>query len=140
MTAALTTRKFPREERWTFHLFPLKAGQKVFRGTMACLDLTTGYVVQGAPGASLKWIGFFDEDVDNTLGTSGALSVNVYLVKERVLAWWANDTASPIVQADIGSNCYILDNQTVTLAASGDSVCGVVWALGPLGVLVEVQP
>jgi hypothetical protein len=132
MTARMT-----KEERWKKHLFPLSAGETAERGKMACLDTSTGECVAGQASTTLIHIGSFAEDVDNSAGGS-AVPVNVDLDRELVVRYWDNDTGSAVAASDVGSDCYILDDSTVTMTSAGHSKAGRVWAVDTVrGVAVE---
>lgn len=128
--SALTASRMQREERWSLKKFTLASGQKAFKGGIACIDTSTGTVKPGIVSTTLKRIGNFNEDVD---ATSGALPVNVRLDKEWVVARFANDVAgTPVVAANIGSTCFILDDHTLS-GSSGTSTRSVA------GLVVDVD-
>jgi hypothetical protein len=136
--AALQDKRMTRETRFKHKAFPLAASTKVYQGGIACLDTSTGDVTKGAASTTLKKIGEFDETVDNSSGSAGALYAMVNLDREVVARWYDNDTGTAVVAANVGSDCYILDDHTVTGASSGNSVAGRVWAVDSFfGVLVE---
>lgn len=107
----------------------LAAGQKVFKNTIACIDTSTGTVKQGTASTTLKPIGVFNEDLDNSAGGS-SVEVDVNFIDEIVIVWWAN--GSSITAANIGSTAYILDNVTVTTVATGHSALGTILAIDPV--------
>lgn len=102
----------------------LKAGTKVFKGGLVATD-ATGYAVSGAglQATGLKIWGVAIKDVDNTLGASGALAVDV----DRGIWVFVNLGADPVVQGDVGSPVYADDDQTVrhTSATGTRSAAGV---------------
>jgi hypothetical protein len=105
------------------------------KGKMACLDTTTGKVTKGAASATLIPVGYFNE----TMTGDGTAQVIVRLFREVKLHWWTNDGVAPVVSADIGSDCYIKDDTTVSSDGTGRSVAGKVWALSTTdGVLVSM--
>jgi hypothetical protein len=128
-----------REERWSYKQFPM-AAVAVYQGGIACLDTATGYVTKGHTGTGLKPIGIFAEDVDNSAGAAGAALVNVKLSSEVVTYRFANDSGAGAVHAaDVGGLCYMLDDQTVSMTSSGNSVAGVIWNVdSTYGVAVEI--
>lgn len=68
------------------------------------------------------------KDVDNTGGLAGAKRIELRMLGSRKLEVVKNDVGgSPVVAADIGSEVYWLDNQTITMDATGRSVAGRVW-------------
>lgn len=127
----------PRETRFKNKAFPL-AAVKVFQGGIACIDTSSGNITKGAASTTLLKIGEFAESVDNSGGSAGALSVLVSLDREIVARWYDNDTGTAVTASDVGQDCYILDDHTVTFSATGNSKAGRVWAVDSVkGVLVE---
>jgi hypothetical protein len=136
--AALTDKRMTRETRFKNKAFPLDASTKVFQGGIACGDTSTGNVTKGQAGTSLIKIGEFVESVDNSAGGAGALSALVSLDREIVARWYDNDTGTPVTAAEVFSDCYVLDDHTVTGSSTGNSKAGRVWAVDSVkGVLVE---
>jgi hypothetical protein len=132
---ALAQARMSLFERWTHHLFPLAVGSKAWRGGMACIDVSTGKCEPGHVEADLVYIGKFDEDVD---ATTVEKPVNVDLGVEIEVVWWNNDAAAPVLATHLLLNCYILDDQTVSIDATGRSVAGRVWAVDAVkGVAVQ---
>jgi len=115
---------------------PLTTAAVAERGKMACLDTSTGYLALGATSTTLRPIGYFDEDATGDETTN----VRVRLFDEIRVHWWANDTGgTPVVAADVGSLCYVLDDSTVTGDATGASSAGRVWGTNATnGVAVEM--
>jgi hypothetical protein len=130
MTARMT-----RNEAWAYFEHPLTAAQVAERGKLACLDTSTGLLVLGAVSATLRPIGYFDEDATG----DGTTNVRVRLFREIRIHWWDNDGATAVVAADIGSLCYILDDTTVSGDPTARSAAGRVWAVNTTnGVAVEM--
>lgn len=98
------------------------AAVKVYAGSIAAVN-ASGYVTKGAASTTLKYVGRFEEQVDNSAGSAGDKSVRV----RRGQAFkFENSGTSAIAQADLGNVCYIEDDQTVskndqagTLSAAG---------------------
>jgi len=134
MTATTTDRQTIRRERGLVTL-PIAAGTEVINGTIACVN-ANGYAVEGATATNLVYMGRFESTVDNTDGADGDLAVNVRTPAADAFLW-DNDTANPVTQAMLGTKCYILDNQTVTANATGNSLAGVVVEVTSEGVWVE---
>lgn len=114
----------------------LKSGQKVFQGSRVSLNTADGKAYPSQSGiATLVPIGFANDDVD---ATSGDKTIKVRLDAELVCAWMKNDTlGTPVGSANVGSECYELDDQTVTMASSGNSKAGrVIMVDAVKGVLV----
>lgn len=98
------------------------AAVKIYAGSIAAVN-ASGYVTKGAASTTLRYIGRFEEQVDNSAGSAGDKSAKV----RRGQAFkFKNSGTSAIVQADLGNICYIEDDQTVsktdqagTLSAAG---------------------
>lgn len=128
-------KRMVKAEIWTYREFVLTNAVQAEQGKMACLDTSTGLVTKGGASTTLLPIGWFAEDL---LG-DGVKKVNVRLFEEVHAAWWANADAPNSVQAaDVGSECYVLDDTTVTTDATGHSKAGRVLAVdAQKGVLVQ---
>lgn len=116
----------------------LKNAEVAHEGGLACIDKADGALVRGKPGTTLVPIGLFIDLPETGLTGDGTKTVKVRLFKE-VWAWWfVNDSGTPVVDANFGEECYILDDQTVTGSATGASKAGRVWQVDATkGVLVE---
>lgn len=120
---------------------PLAANAKVYRGALAVAFLSgasSGYFTQGQAG-DIVAVGRYTEDVDNTGGADGALSAEIEFFTDRWVFLLKNDTVSAVVVADRESACFVLDDQTVTHAANGNGVAGVVYDVTSDGVWVEIR-
>ena len=125
-----------RIEAWSYYQGVLTNAVQAEKGKLACIDTATGLVTNGAASATLIPIGYFDERL---LG-DGTLEVRVQLFQEVWIHWFDNDVATPVVVGDVMSDCYILDDETVTGDATGASVAGRVWAISSVeGVGVEMR-
>jgi hypothetical protein len=102
---------------------PVKTGIKILAGTIVMSD-ATGYAIVGADTASCIFRGIAMEQVDNTLGASGAVNVTVRKKGEFLMACDSNAT---FAVTDNGTAVTILDNQTVSKAATttNDIACGI---------------
>ncbi len=130
---ALAADRMLSKERWTRHRFPLASGNEAFKGGIACIDLSTGKVEPGHAETDLLNIGTFAEYMD---ATAAEKYVDVDLGREIEVVWYVN--GSSIAATDVGSLCYIADDQTVTTTPTGASVAGRIWAVETTrGVAVE---
>lgn len=116
--------------------YPVLAATKVLAGTIA-VRTVAGYVQGGAVATTLKALGVFDETVDNTGGASGDVKAPV-----RRDGWFrfANSSAGDLITiADIGNDCYVLDNQTVakTDGTATRSIAGKVRDVDAAGVWIS---
>lgn len=133
MTALLQERA-RRVFVWKYKSFTL-TGAKAWKGGRAALN-SSGKVVPASSISGLLPIGIFAETVD---ATSADAPVQVDLEREVTIEYFANATASDAVAAtDIGSNGYMMDDQTVTITPAGRSVAGRIWDVDTLkGIGIE---
>lgn len=129
------TERIIREANWGHNDFVLTSGEVAEKGHMACFDTSTGEVVPGQLSTTLLPIGWFAE----SLTGDGVKKVAVRLFEEIAAAWWQNDSAgTPVLAADVGQECYVLNSSGVTMDSSGASKAGRVLAVDSLkGVLVQ---
>ena len=113
---------------------PAAAAQLVYAGSIVMRN-ATGYIVKGQTALNLVAVGRAEARVDNTLGANGALSVKYRAGTYR----FANLAADPVVLADIGKACFVVDDQTVakTSGAATRSKAGVVDNVDAQGVWVR---
>lgn len=115
--------------------FPVKAAVKLFAGSIGVID-ATGYLTKGAVATTLKAVGVVQEQVDNTSGLDGAVNGEV----RRGVFCLANSAAGDLIaRADIGADCYIVDDFTVAKTSGGAtrSVAGKIRDVDSRGVWVE---
>lgn len=101
---------------------PVAATQKIYIGATVCLD-ASGNAVKGATATGLKARGVAQKRTDNTSGIDGAV------VSDTLAGVWARKNSSAgdlITRADIGNDCYIVDDEAVAKTNGGAtrSVCG----------------
>ena len=135
MTAATKDRD-TQEVTGRFRSFGLAASAKVYAGTIAVLT-AAGFLTKGSTAATLKCVGVFDQPYDNTGGADGAIAGDV---KRGIFGPFANSAAGDaIANTDIGTTCYIVDDQTVakTSNAGARSAAGVVHLVDATGVWVR---
>lgn len=116
--------------------FPMAAGAKVFAGTIAALD-AAGNVNKGITATTLKCVGVFQRPYDNTGGAAGAITAEARL---GVFGPFANSSAGDLIaDTDIGTTCYIVDDQTVakTNGTATRSAAGTVYKVDTSGVWVR---
>ena len=138
--SALTKSRAVKPVR-SFRITLPSTAQQVYKGGTACLDTSTGLVAKGTASTTLFPIGTYVEDA--LVPASG--SVTVELFRELRAIWFVNSTSTDqITQTECGSNCYIVDDQTVAKTSNSNarSIAGRVWRVDPVkGVLVEfAQP
>jgi len=115
---------------------PVAASTRIFAGSLVCLD-AAGNAVPGSLSATLKARGVAQEQVDNRDGAAGALRIET----RRGVFQFANSASTDeITRADIGSKCFIVDDQTVAKTSATDtrSVAGTILDVDAGGVWVEI--
>ena len=134
MTALSSARNTPERTGNVFG-FPVKASVKAIQGGIAVLN--AGYAAPGTAATGLVCIGRFEETVDNTSGSNGDVSVQV---KRGVFKFANSASGDLIAQADVGADCYIVDDQTVakTSATNTRSIAGKIIAVDADGVWVKL--
>jgi hypothetical protein len=135
--AALTTERDTRRRNGDNAEFPVAAATKIFAGGIVCLSTANNLATKGATATTLKAVGVADDTADNTAGAASAINVKV-----RRDGWFpfANSAAADlIVLGDVGSDCFIVDDQTVakTNGTNTRSVAGKVRDVNAQGVWIE---
>lgn len=133
---ALTADRNTPQRALTRRVFNAKGANKFYTGALAMLD-SDGRVRKGATATGMRGIGRVFAAVDNTSGADDAVTVEV----EAGIFRWANSSAGDAIgQANIGSTCYIVDDQTVAKTDGGGtrSAAGQVVDVDPQGVWVQM--
>jgi hypothetical protein len=101
---------------------PVASAKTIYGGAAVCFN-ATGYVTPGDDAANLIFAGIAAEQKDNSSGSDGDLDVTF---ERDGLHLFTLDTA--ITQANVGDQVYLVDDQTVDLAAnvSENIFCGVI--------------
>lgn len=117
---------------------PVAAAVTLHAGALAALD-ANGRVTPGATATTLKGLGRVEERVDNSAGAAGAVTARV---KRGVFRFANSAAADELTAADIGADCYIVDDQTVakTDGTGTRSLAGKVWNVDAQGVWVDTRP
>jgi len=118
---------------------PVAAATKIFAGSIVAVNASggaAGYATKGATATVLRGVGVAIEQADNSAGAAGDIRVKVRRGTWRFLN---SAAADQITAADIGADCYIVDDQTVakTNGSATRSVAGKVVDVEPAGVWVE---
>lgn len=120
-------------------VLPVAGGVNIFAGALVAINASggdAGYATKGAAATVLRGVGVALEPADNTAGADGAITVKV-----RRGTWQFLNSASGdlITLADIGADCYIVDDNTVakTNGSNTRSVAGKVRDVDARGVWVE---
>lgn len=115
-------------------VLPVKANTRIYEGSLVVLD-STGYAVPGKKAEGLIAAGRAEEFIDNT-GIGNADGAKTVKVRRGVFKF-SNDITNPVTPKDILKTCYIFDDETVTILATGASPAGKVIGLENGEVLVE---
>lgn len=110
----------------------IAANKKIFAGSLVARD-ASGYATPGAAATTLVGVGRAAETVDNTSGAAAALQVPV----DKGIFQFANSATDPVTIADIGNDCFIEDDQTVSHTDTNQSVAGKVYDVDAAGVWVQ---
>lgn len=134
MAALAKDRNTPQRAGDDFNA-PVAAAVKIFTGSLVALD-AAGDATPGAVSLTLTALGRAQETVDNTGGAAGDVSVEV---RKGVFRFANSAAADLIIRADIGNDCFIVDDQTVakTNGTSTRSAAGKVVDVDGAGVWVE---
>ena len=138
MTVLTAARNTPRFEPDAPVSLPMAAAMLIYGGALVALN-ATGFASKGVTATTLKQFGRAEETVDNSAGAAGAKNINVHPGIFR----WANSAAADLITiAEIGADCFIVDDQTVakTNGAASRSRAGKVVGVDSSGVLVQMGP
>lgn len=115
-------------------VLPVKAATTIYQGAIVAIG-TDGYAIPGKKAASLKAAGRAEETVENA-GKDGEATVRV---TRGVFVFDNSSTAvNKVGVADVLGPCYMEDDHTVTKAATGTSIAGLVVRVDDEGVAVEM--
>jgi hypothetical protein len=111
-------------------------GVIIYNGALVVLD-SSGWAKPGVTATGLIAAGVADQQVDNTDGGDGDLSV---VVKRGVFRLLNSADADLITQAEIGDACYIVDDETVakTSGENTRSIAGEIVDVDDDGVWVDI--
>jgi hypothetical protein len=115
---------------------PIKGGTRVLLGAIVALD--GGLVVPASEKTGLVALGIAEHTVDNTTGLDADLVVPI---RQGVFLVFNSAGADAIAQADVGKDCFLVDDQTVSKTDGGGkrSRAGKAVLLEPDGRMVWVQ-
>jgi hypothetical protein len=116
--------------------FGVLADAVIFAGALVAIT-AAGFAKPGAVATTLKAVGRAEEHVDNTGGADGDVTVRV---RKGVFRFANSAAADAITAADVGANCYIVDDETVakTSGTNTRSVAGVIDQVDADGVWVKI--
>ncbi|MBL8575126.1 MAG: hypothetical protein JNM13_15735 [Hyphomicrobiaceae bacterium] len=133
--AALTAPRSTVERSGTTRQPPVKAATVIFQGSMVAID-TSGWAVPAAATSTLKVIGRAEDTASNAAGANGDVDVRV---SAGIYRWSNSSAGDAITRADIGADCYAVDDQTVakTSATNTRPRAGKIFDVDSLGVWVD---
>lgn len=119
MTATTTAREAKRKDGEVI-AYPI-AAVKIPKGALVNIN-AAGFATNATDAAGETFAGVAYETVDNSAGSAGDVSIRVVTTGTFVFV----DGGGNGAQTDIGVEFHVVDNQTVTDAATTNSlVCGV---------------
>lgn len=110
---------------------PVKAGEQMVEATMAAIN-AEGYAETATASEGLLVAGCIQAYCDNRTGMNGEKRVQV---KRGTFIWKGDGT---IKETDILKPCYVKDGVTVTISADGSSMAGIILAVEPDGITVDM--
>lgn len=132
MSGALTAGRVTKEYAplTVLRSYPMDALAQIWQGGIVALD-ATGYAVPGATATTLIAVGVAQES--KLAGSvDGDTNIQVHIGVFHL------NVDSTFAQTAVGSICYIVDDQTVSLNASGKSIAGTVAAVDADGAWVAM--
>jgi hypothetical protein len=135
MTALTKDRNTP-EAAGDIEEYPVLAATTCYAGGLAVLD-SSGWVKPGVTASGLIAVGRFEARADNSDGANGAINARV---KKGVFRFANSAGGDEITKAEIGDNCYIVDDQTVakTSDTGARSIAGRIEQVDSQGVWVRL--
>lgn len=138
MAALAADRNTPRADG-TINTYPVLNAVLIYAGAIVVQSSGSAGVNRGIAATTLKCLGRAMHRADNSGGALGAITVDV----ESGVFRFANSSAGDLIaQADVGSDCFIVDDQTVakTNGSSTRSRAGRIIAVDAQGVWVLMGP
>lgn len=118
--------------------YGMASNKIAYAGTIAVLN-ASGFVQPGTTATGLIALGKFRNQYNNNPGANGAIQAEV----DRGIFRFNNSAGADLIAiTNIGSLCYIVDDQTVakTSGSSTRSVAGVIDDVDASGVWVKIDP
>lgn len=115
---------------------PVAASTKIYAGALVMLN-ANGYATKGAAATNQIAAGRANEAVDNSGGSNGAKFITV---EAGEFKFKNSSSTDEITIADVGKDCYIVDDETVAKTSSSNtrSVAGKVTGVDADGVWVRI--
>lgn len=117
--------------------FPVKGGVTIHPGAIVCLE--GGFAIPGKVDTGLICVGHADGEANNASGADG--DITVLTSRDDVYYYDNSSDADEITLSDIGSDCFVVDDETVakTDGGSARSVAGTVFFVDADGVGVRFK-
>ncbi|MDK3072763.1 hypothetical protein QO034_06545 [Sedimentitalea sp. JM2-8] len=133
MTALTQDRNTPRAEG-DIRRGSVAAATAIFAGAIVMRN-AAGFLIEGQTATGLVGVGRAEARADNSAGANGDITVDYRPGVYR----FVNSGADAIDAADVGSLCYVVDDQTVAATDGGStrSPAGIVDHLDAQGVWVR---
>ncbi len=116
--------------------YDVAASTTIYPGAIVCLN-ASGNLVPASTSTTLIAVGVYDgkDIVDNSTGAIGDIKLSPRM---GVFRFENSASGDAITKAEIGDDCYLVDDQTVakTSGSSTRSVAGKIYAVDSLGVWV----
>jgi hypothetical protein len=125
LTADRATVRFGRQTSDSPHRLGVKAATNIYAGALCVND--GGVAAPGRTAAGLVPLGVARKRYDNTGGAANAI-VGEFDAGDHLFA-----NAGDITAVNIGADCFIVDDQTVSLDATGKSRAGKIVDVNPPG-------
>lgn len=120
MTATTTARESRRKDGEII-AYPVAAGTKIPKGVLVNIN-AAGYAANSSDTAGETFAGVSYETIDNSTGAAGDLFIRV----DTTGTFQFVDGSANGAQTDVGVEFKIVDNQTVTDAATTNNIkCGI---------------
>ncbi len=134
--SALTADRDTKERNGSKLSLPVAASVTCYAGGLAARD-GNGRATPGAAATTLRGVGRFAETVANG-STAGTVNVEI---DKGIFRFGNSSSSDAISTANIGADCYIVDDQTVALTngSSTRSVAGKIHDVDAIGVWVDMR-
>lgn len=127
MTALAKDKNVGRRRTEEIIVLKVKAATKIYQGAMVAVEGASGWAVPAGDTAAHQVMGFALDSADNSTGANGDKTLRVQKGTFKV-----NNGTTAVVQATIGDNVFVEDDQTVRSAGATNSIVA--------GVAVEIDP
>lgn len=97
--------------------FPVAANVKIYMGAMVAIEAATGLLRPARATATDVIVGVSKQRADNTGGAASAISCEIE--SDFVVAMTNSGGGDAIALANVGADCFAVDDQTVALTNGG---------------------